>query len=897
MITVDNLPTLLSNLNFTKTKNIYSKSFANEVNLKVDMDKKVLIYPEKLTIHDKTTSNFSSHENFVVFECVHRLLEKGYQPKSIELEPKWKVGHGASGGKADILLKDNLGKSLLIIECKTSGKEFRNAWQHTLEDGAQLFGYAANENPQYLCLYASDCVDETLKSAYFLISLNDNVDFLAANKDKSLATFKEAKTRKDLFLVWKKTYGQEFVTKGLFEKTVEAYHIGKLKVYLDDLHTLDSTDIQPKYHEFATILRQHNISGRENAFDKLVNLFLCKIVDESEASKKPNVLQELDFYWKGIEADTYFDLQDRLQQLYKIGMKRFLNEDVTYIENEKVDIAFRYYKNDPNATRDTIMRFFKELKYFTHSDFAFIDVHNETLFYQNAEVLLKMVRMLQDIRLLHPEQQGQFLGDLFEGFLDRGIKQSEGQFFTPMPICRFMLQALPLNAIFIQSKEPPKVIDYACGAGHFLNELAMQIKPFINQGEAHQMGDYYREFYGIEKEYRLSKVAKVSTFMYGQDEINILYHDALVHHEKIKEASFSILVANPPYSVKGFLNTLDKTEREKYDLLETVNDKSLENNNSIETFFIERAKQLLMSQGVAGIIVPSSILSNGDATYTRTRELLLAYFDIVALVEFGSGTFGKTGTNTVVLFLRRKLSNPEPCVHYRQRVESWFNQNSAENQVIYEDSSTLKAYCQQIKIDFNDYQSLLAGKLSSVLQATEMFSSYWADFETKVIKRLIAPKYVKLAVNLKKTLTAKVKKQSEKDKTKLTVKEIKTQVEALFLVKNAELLVEKEAETDKRFLSYVQTVEQDKLVYFALAYDVSQKVLVVKSPSDGKAIKRFLGYDWGNAKGSEGIKLATDSEGNHLTPLYDPLNRDNAEKLSYWVGQNFLGNEINLSGL
>ena len=28
-----------------------------------------------------------------------------------------------------------------------------------------------------------------------------------------------------------------------------------------------------KYHEFATILRQHNVGSHENAFDKLINLF------------------------------------------------------------------------------------------------------------------------------------------------------------------------------------------------------------------------------------------------------------------------------------------------------------------------------------------------------------------------------------------------------------------------------------------------------------------------------------------------------------------------------------------------------------------------------------------------------------------------------------------------
>jgi type I restriction-modification system DNA methylase subunit len=45
------------------------------------------------------------------------------------------------------------------------------------------------------------------------------------------------------------------------------------------------------------------------------------------------------------------------------------------------------------------------------------------------------------------------------------------------------------------------------------------------------------------------------------------------------------------------------------------------------------------------------------------REILLKQFDIVALVELGSGTFGKTGTNTVVLFLRRKHKQPTEAEH------------------------------------------------------------------------------------------------------------------------------------------------------------------------------------------------------------------------------------------
>ena len=61
-------------------------------------------------------------------------------------------------------------------------------------------------------------------------------------------------------------------------------------------------------------LSQHNVSGRENAFDKLVNLFLAKVVDET------NNPENLHFYWKGTAYDDDFQLQDRLQRLYRDGM-------------------------------------------------------------------------------------------------------------------------------------------------------------------------------------------------------------------------------------------------------------------------------------------------------------------------------------------------------------------------------------------------------------------------------------------------------------------------------------------------------------------------------------------------------------------------------------------------
>lgn len=871
MINKENLKDLLKTLNFEEKGKVFSKHFPDtEAYLKIDFKNEEIIYPEDkgFVINEKQTCNLTNPENFVVLECIHRLFAKGYKPEHIEIEPRWKVGHGASGGRADILVKDNSGKSLLIIECKTEGTEFKKEWNNTLQRGGQLFTYVKQAGTtQYVCLYASDFADGKVIPYHYIISLKDNEKLLEELADKKPLSFKEAKALEveDIFKAWKETYNLDFASKGIFEDDILPYEIGKQKYTINDLIEVGSKDIQSKYHEFATIMRQHNVSGRENAFDKLVNLFLCKIVDEAKNPK------DLKFYWKGIAYDSYFDLQDRLQLLYQAGMKEFLGEDVTYIDNTAIDKAFRFFKKDPDATKETIKKYFRQLKFFTNNDFAFIDVHNEKLFYQNSEVLLKIVQMLQDTRL-QTETQNQFLGDLFEGFLDQGVKQSEGQFFTPMPIVKFILSSLPLESLIKDNELPPKAIDYACGAGHFLNELALQIKPFVKQHKEVEIKEYYKEIIGIEKEYRLSKVAKVSAFMYGQDDIKITYADALAKNKNLENNEFSILVANPPYSVKGFLQTLSEEERKSYSLIKTIDEKSLPNNNSIETFFIERTKQLLKPGGVAGIILPVTILSNDSNLYISTREILIKYFDIVSIVEFGSQTFGKTGTNTVTLFIRRKEENPAPADHWQNRVNSWFNNDKAD--AIYSDSDYLLKYCTRLGLEVDDYKTLLNGIPNKKLLETEYFVEYKRTFDNQTeIKNLLK----------QKTFKSKTEKEQA---TELT----------------------------KRFVDFLHEIEKDKLYYFVLASENKGNVLVVKCPASNADQKQFLGYEWSSAKGNEGIKyinqttvsvdvddaetkeMITKLKGLHNinTPLYNPNQRADSEKINTYIEQNFLGNELEI---
>lgn len=882
---------LLNLLGFRQDGNIYTKKYKTALHpLQVDVEKELIYYDNSgITVNRTNTSNFSEDENLVVLECVDRLLSKGYQANHIELEPHWKLGHGTKGGYADIWVRtytdnvfdgnDDDKNSLLIIECKTSGAKFDEAWNDTLDDGAQLFSYFQQEPAtKFLCLYTSDIVDGKVLPEYKLINVQDNQDLLESDKN---AQSYQNKNDKQRYRVWRDTYCCDYDTKGLFEDDIRPYEIGKNKYTVEDLVEVNNEEIQKKYHEFALILRQHNVSGRENAFDKLVNLFLAKVVDET------NNPEDLHFYWKGTAYDDDFQLQDRLQRLYRDGMELFLSEKVTYIENSKIDLAFRRFKNDPDATKKTIMEYFRALKFFSDNDFSFISVHNEKLFRQNAVVLRKMVKMLQDIRLKTDQvNQNQFLGDLFEGFLNRGIKQSEGQFFTPMPIVRFLVSSLPLEHIVRDNETIPWAIDYACGAGHFLTEYAVRIKEFVEKYRKDiPLKEYYSRITGIEKEYRLSKVSKVSAFMYGQDDIKIVYADALVKHADVKDGQYEVLVANPPYSVSGFLDTLTEEQRKCYTLYN--DDLNTDKCNAIEAFFIERAAQLLKSGGVAGIILPVSVL-NRNGIHAHAREIILKCFDIVALAEFGSGTFGQTGTNTVTMFLRRKETNTPDAEHYQNRVNSWFAQRDEAN-AVYQDEHLLELYCNHCGYQLEDYKTFVGGKIDDGFLNTETVQAYYASFFGNQRNAM------KDVCDEAKTIRNKYLSRANTR----TYKQLP--------------LVEQNQIKEKAFLNFVTAIEKEKVYYFVLAHAVSQPVLLIKSPTSTSDVKKFLGYGWSDSKGNEGIqylnigkaKSSDDEDGEDddtmsqirgidgvQTPLFNPANLFDDDKINTLIRKNFMGEEV-----
>ena len=592
----------------------------------------------------------------------------------------------------------------------------------------------------------------------------------------------------------------------IFRDDSVAYDIGAKPLRKKDLKDFSEND--KIVNRFEEILRHNNVSDKENAFNRLIALFICKLVDEIQ--KTDNDIVE--FQYK-VGTDTYESLQDRLQRLHKEGMEKFMREEIFYVSDDYAENLVKQYTKQKRVKMiEELRNTLRILKFYTNNDFAFKDVHNEELFYQNGKILVEIVQLFQDYRIIGSADM-QMLGDLFEQLLNKGFKQNEGQFFTPIPITRFIWDSLPLEQIMTKTDgiEYPKIIDYACGAGHFLTEGFEAVEVHANAiNSSTQTFNRWveKKIFGIEKDYRLARVSKISLFMHGAGDGNIIFGDGLENYpdKEIVPESFDVLVANPPYSVKAFKPHL-KLSNNQLDILDKISNDGSE----IETLFVERISQLLKPNGVAAVILPSSILNKENESFISARESLLKNFNIIAISTLGSKTFGATGTNTVILFLQKFNEPPKRTDMVIDSVEAILSKADIDG---WEDETILRGYLKKIGVKKDTYNEFLSKNKDYAFWKTDnYFNQHYNQFVSS---------------------SEYTKKSNQKTFIKLSG-------------------LEQKKWFNQKFYEYAVSVEQEKLFYYSLVYN--QNTLIISAPDENKEQEKFLGYKWSNRKGQEGIQI------------------------------------------
>lgn len=739
------------------------------------------------------SSNLSKKESIVQLFWVIKLIESGYKPDKIAIEKEVQVGR--KSGYIDIVVYDETNTPFLILDVKKDGEEFEKYASELEFCQGQIASYFSfNTNTKYIGVISAEFHNKFVEDYSFIVSTEG---WKKAGSASSFATQLRTKLSNSFSI----------------DSTLEPYGNKFITLYQDDLKELNESSSSLIFHRFLTILRRHGISDKTNAFNRVLNLFIAKIVDEfNTPDKKPLKFQTLN-------EETDEEFLSKIDSLYSQGLREFIEIHIDSDKDiEKIISAIEdSLKPETSSTeREIIYNLVRRLQSKNNPSFQFKDVYDEVTYHENIELMKELVRLIAPFKFKYAKKQ-QFLGDFFENILANGFKQESGQFFTPVPLARFMVESLPLE-YKIESilkddsrKLLPLMIDFASGSGHFLTEYMDRTQSLLEQIDCNNLSrDNKKRFeqflndpftwsseyvYGLDVDYRLVKTSKVSSFLNGDGDAIIrrgnglssfdssdYVDDLYVTGGKTENHRFDILIANPPYHVDDFQEELPNVSTD------FVLSKFLtENSSEIEALFIERASQLLKQGGYVAIILPSSILDTEPSIYVEARKLLLRDFEIKAIMKNPKATFSATSVETVTIFGVKRSKNYFDTM-YRS--------------LSYMDGSTIK------DISFNGQENFISKYVKNVyghnfsLEDYIDFRSGNFNFDNRVVE------------TYRRKFENSTLSQSE-------------------------------------IITKISEIEDERMVYFSL---LSNKLVVIQSQSDKSADEvELLGYKFIGRRGHEGI--------------------------------------------
>lgn len=273
----------------------------------------------------------------------------------------------------------------------------------------------------------------------------------------------------------------------------------------------------------------------------------------------------------------------------------------------------------------------------------------------NASILYIIVQMIDKENWV--SMSSDVKGEIYEGLLQKNaedIKSGAGQYFTPRPLIRAMVQCL--------RPEPMKTIaDPCCGSGGFF--LAAQ--DFISNPDNYTLDRDQKEFlkketfHGNELVPATFKMALMNLYLHNIGDIfgnvPVTLGDALLTDPGYR---VDYVLTNPPFGKKSSITfTNEEGEAEEEDLVYNRQDFWTTSSNK-QLNFIQHINTILKATGKAAVVVPDNVLFEGGAG-EEIRKKLLMTTDLHTILRLPTGIFYKPGVKANVIFFDKKHASPD----------------------------------------------------------------------------------------------------------------------------------------------------------------------------------------------------------------------------------------------
>lgn len=387
--------------------------------------------------------------------------------------------------------------------------------------------------------------------------------------------------------------------------------------------------LQQKINRITDILRRDDgISGAMHYTEQTSWVLFLKFLDDYESEKEDEAVLS------GKDYQPVLDEQHRWTSWAcpktddgKLDLSRAKTGDdlIDYV-NDKL---FPYLKSFANAAATG-----EDPKSFTYKIGAIFQYMDNKV--ASGHTLREVLDIIDTLNFQSSDEMFE-LSLVYEGLLQNmgDAGGYAGEFYTPRPVVRAMVQAL-------DPKAGETIYDAAAGSCGFLVEAFEHLKSKKSELSTDQWDFIQRDtFYGFEKTSLAYVMGMMNMILHGIESPNLFRGNTLTQNIRdIQEKDrYDIILANPPFGGK------EKPQIQQNFPIQA---------NATELLFLQHFMKTLKTGGKAAIVIPEGVLFQTNSAFKQVKQELLENFNLHTILSLPAGVFlPYSGVKTNVLFFER----------------------------------------------------------------------------------------------------------------------------------------------------------------------------------------------------------------------------------------------------
>ena len=231
--------------------------------------------------------------------------------------------------------------------------------------------------------------------------------------------------------------------------------------------------------------------------------------------------------------------------------------------------------------------------------------------------------------------EGDLKGAIYEKILEKNgqdKKSGAGQYFTPRALISAIVDV-------VDPKITETVGDPCCGTGGFLLAAYEHMRTQSRDLEKQRFLKN-NALFGADNTDLVVTLASMNLYLHdiGVGKSPIVYQDSLID---TSDRMFQVVMTNPPFGTRPQGSVDVSANRPEF--VKT-------SDNQVN--FLQHIMSIVKTGGRVGVVLPDSILTDGDST-KKVRDKLLKDFNLHTILRLPTGIFYAGGVKTNVLFFQK----------------------------------------------------------------------------------------------------------------------------------------------------------------------------------------------------------------------------------------------------